>query len=497
MRQFALPAIVVFLLTFQLKAQEQITKETFVEAESYFLFEEYNEALPYYLRLLKASPDNDNLNYKIGICYLNNPYEKQKSIDYLLKASRNINMNYKENSIKETKAPYDVLFYLGNAYRINNQLDEALHIYEKFRQNLDAKIYDVQLVDEQIKNCKYAKLKEKEPLDIAYKNLGDTINTRFPDINAVVTPDENTMVYVQQQQLQDFVFYTQKQNGKWQYPRNLAEELGLDVDTKVYPTSISSDGKELFLYGSDHYLGTIYSSNLVNGRWTKLKKLNDNINTKYWESHASISYDGKTLYFTSNRKGTYGGLDIYKSIRDNKGDWGPAINLGPVINSPYNEETPFISEDGKTLYFSSYGHNSMGGYDVFYSNLLDDGTWSVPVNAGYPINTPDDDVFYLPIKNGSVAYYSRYFEKEGYGKMDIYRYEIYSDIHPHKFQIKGVVSLKGIADAGFKGGTISIYDRLKRDTIDRVNINDRGEFSLSLKAGEYDLHYRLNGFLPG
>jgi hypothetical protein len=496
MRHFALPAILVLLFSYQLKAQDQITKETFVEAESYFLFEEYNEALPGYLKLLKASPNNDNLNYKIGVCYLNNPYEKQKSIEYLLKASKNINQNYKENNIKETMAPYEVLFYLGNAYRINNQLEEALKIYEKFKHNLDTKVYDIDLVDEQIKACKYAMLKEKEPLDVVFKNLGDNINTRFPDINAVVTPDENTMVYVQQQQLQDFIFYVEKVNGVWQNPRNLAEELGLDIDTKVYPTSISSDGKELFLYGNDSYLGTIYSSNLVDGRWTKLKKLNDNINTKYWESHASISYDGQTLYFTSNRKGGYGGLDIYKSARDSKGEWGPAVNLGPVINSKYNEESPFISEDGKTLYFSSYGHNSMGGYDVFYSNLLDDGNWSVPVNAGYPINSPDDDVFFLPVKNGNFAYFSRYIEKEGYGKMDIYRVEIFSDLHPRKFQIKGLVALKGIADAGYKDGMVTVFDRNNRDTIQRININEKGEYALNLKSGDYDLFFRYNGFLP-
>jgi hypothetical protein len=478
MRHFALPAILVLLFSYQLKAQDQITKETFVEAESYFLFEEYNEALPGYLNLLKASPNNDNLNYKIGVCYLNNPYEKQKSIEYLLKASKNIDQNYKENNIKETRAPYEVLFYLGNAYRINNQLEEALRIYEKFKHNLDTKVYDVDLVDEQIKACKYAMLKEKEPLDIIFKNLGDNINTRFPDINAVVTPDENTMIYVQQQQLQDFIFYVEKVNGVWQNPRNLAEELGLDVDTKVYPTSISSDGKELFLYGNDSYLGTIYSSNMVNGSWTKLKKLNDNINTKYWESHASISYDGQTLYFTSNRKGTYGGLDIYKSTRDSQGEWGPAVNLGPVINTKYNEESPFISEDGKTLYFSSYGHNSMGGYDVFYSNLLDDGNWSIPVNAGYPINSPDDDVFFLPVKNGNFAYYSLYLEKEGFGKMDIYRVEIFSDLHPHKFQIKGLVALKGYADGGLKGGVVTVFDRINRDTIERIKINEKGEYSL-------------------
>jgi hypothetical protein len=167
-------------------------------------------------------------------------------------------------------------------------------------------------------------------------------------------------------------------------------------------------------------------------------KLNSNINTRYWESHASVSHDDQKLYFTSNRGGTHGGLDIYVSTRNSAGDWGVATNLGPVINTPYNEESPFLSKDGKTLFFSSRGHYNMGGYDVFYSKLLDNGAWSEPVNLGYPINTTDDNVFFKPINDGYVAYYS-VNRPDGFGKEDIYRIEIFNDNNPRKFLVNGTV----------------------------------------------------------
>ena len=181
----------------------------------------------------------------------------------------------------------------------------------------------------------------------------------------------------------------------------------LKVDQDLFPTSISKDGKTLYLYSSADYDGIIYTSKFENGTWSPLVKLNDNINTKYWESHATISHDDKKLYFTSNRKGTYGGLDIYVSKRDSTGDWGPAVNLGPVINTPYNEESPFLTSDDKTLFFSSRGHFNMGGYDIFYSTLLDNGEWSVPLNVGYPLNTTDDDVFFNPKNEGYEGYIAK------------------------------------------------------------------------------------------
>ena len=494
MRKLAVLSLFIILISRIAFSQDEDYKAIFLEAESYFLFEEYKEALPSYLKLLKVFPNNDNLNYRIGVCYLNDPLEKARSIEYLEKAVKNIDPNYKENNFKETKAPYEALFYLGNAYRVNNMLDKARKTYEKFKQNIDTKIYDADLVDEQIAACKNAERREKDPLDLVFTNIGDTINSRFNDVNPVVNSDETAIVYVQQQQFYDAVFYSTKVNGKWQFPRNIMFELGFD--NYIYPTSISADGTELYLYGVDDFLGTIYVSKLVNGLWTKAKKLNDNINTKYWESHASISYDGKSLYFTSNRKGGYGGLDIYVSHRDAKGDWGPPVNLGPNINTKYNEESPFITEDGKTLYFSSYGHNSMGGYDVYYSNLLDNGEWSVPINAGYPINSPDDDVFFMPVKNGNIAYYSRYIEGSGSGKIDIYRYEIFSDAHPHKFLIHGMVSLSGIPAGSEKNILVSVFDRNHKDTVDRVKTNEKGEYTLTLPAGDYDIFYSLKGFNP-
>jgi len=393
-------------------------KNAFISAESYFLFEEYNEALPLYIKLNRAYPENDNYNFKIGVCYLNNPYEKNKSIFYLEKAITNISPKYRENSFTESSAPLEALFYLGNAYRINNRLDKAREYYVKFITQLDPAVYKVELVKEQLAACDAAEKLKINPVDIDATNLAEPVNTRFSEINPVLSGDETKMVFVSKLQFYDAVFYTQKVNGKWTYPRNILPELKADDD--VYPTCLSFDGMEMFVYRNDEFLGNIYTSKLVNGKWAPLVKLNDNINTKYWESHASISKDGNTLYFTSNRKNSYGGLDIYYSKKLANGEWGTPKNIGPVINTKYNEDTPFITEDGSRIFFSSYGHYNMGGYDIFMSLRINDTLWAEPVNLGYPLNTTDDDLFFNPIGNGRIAYYSM-FDESGFGRNDIYR----------------------------------------------------------------------------
>ena len=228
------------------------------------------------------------------------------------------------------------------------------------------------------------------------------INGVNNEFNPVISDKEDLLVFSRSQAFYDAILYSTKVNGQWTEPLNMNELLKVDRD--LFPTSISKDGKDLYLYSSADYDGIIYTSRFENGTWSPLVKLNDNINTKYWESHATISHDNKKLYFTSNRKGTYGGLDIYVSNRDSTGDWGPAVNLGPVINTPYNEESPFLSDDDKTLFFSSRGHFNMGGYDIFYSTLLANGEWSVPLNVGYPLNSTDDDVFFKPLNQGYEGY---------------------------------------------------------------------------------------------
>ncbi len=140
--------------------------------------------------------------------------------------------------------------------------------------------------------------------------------------------------------------------------------IGAGVDCTT--SALNRDGTELYLYKSDNFDGNIYVSYYVNDSWSKITKLNRNINTKFFESHASVSHDGNTLYFTSNRDGGQGGLDIYVSQKDAAGNWGEAKNMGPTINTAYNEETPFITANDSLLYFSSEGHNSMGGYRYLF-----------------------------------------------------------------------------------------------------------------------------------
>jgi len=283
-------------------------------------------------------------------------------------------------------------------------------------------------------------------VDIDIRNMGDVVNSRSTESNFVVSGDETALVFIQKLAFYDAPLFGEKVDGQWSYPRNLipSGELGPGVDEDIYPVALSYDGSEMILYRSDDFIGDLYSSTFVDGLWTPIQKLNDNINTKYWESHASFTITGDTLYFTSNRKGTIGGLDIYYSVKDQEGEWGVPINLGPTINTRYNEESPVITSDGRTLYFSSYGHFNMGGYDVYYSTRLDNGEWSVPVNAGHPINTTDDDVFFMPVQNGTFAYYPRYLD-DTYGRTDIYLLEIYSSTHPRKFTVSGIL---GISDLG-------------------------------------------------
>lgn len=496
MKQSLLSIIIcLFIFSMTTAAQEMDREEirmNFMEGESWLLFEEYADALPYYLELLESFPGNDNYNYRVGVCYLNIPGEKINAIPYLQKAVQNIDPGYHEGSLNEDQAPPDAWFYLGHALRVNNRLDEAIEAYETFKKILDPKVYNEEVVDKQIEACKYAKRLQGEPVFTDYVNLGDPINSRFSDFNPVISRDESTMVFTRSLAFYDALMYSKKVNGQWSEPLNMTEMLGVDVDEKCYSTSLSRDGKVLYLYKNDEYDGNLYVTRLRDGIWSPVEKLNDNINTKFWESYACVSRDGKTLFFTSNRKGTIGYLDIYKSERDSTGDWGPAVNLGPKINTPYNEDSPYISDDGKTLFFSSYGHLSMGGYDIFYSTLLENGEWSTPKNIGYPINTTDDDNFFVPAQNGIFGYFAR-FSEEGLGQQDIFRCEIYSEKNPRKFHIHGIVPIEKLKGPSGKYTILVIGEN--GDTLQIVKPDPvTGEYHFNVMAGNYKIVFKNEGY---
>lgn len=466
------------------------TRDMFHEAGSWMLYEEYQDALPLYLKLLELNPGNYNARYHIGICYLNIPGQKQRALTYLQEASENINPGYKEGKFRETGAPHDALFYLATAYRIDNQLDKAIETYHSFYTDMDHGKYDSAVVKLQIRACHNAKDMMDVPLYLRLNNLGETINESRSEVNPVVSADEKTIVFTRELPFYEGLFYSKKVDGIWSAPIQMQEELLIDDG---YPTSLSPDGKELYIYRNDGYDGNIYFSEYINGRWSPAEILNDNINTKYWESHACISGDDRKLYFTSNRKGGYGGLDIYLSEKDSLDDWGPARNLGPAINTPFNEESPFLDKDGKILFFSSRGHFNMGGHDIFHSAKTVDNRWAAPVNMGYPVNTTDDDLFFSTTGQNNIAYLSR-FSAEGYGMKDIFRAEIFSEDNPRKFMARGIVRLKDLLPGYRDSVKISTLDKPKMDTLLVVYSDPlSGEYDFVINNGEYKLIYESEG----
>ncbi len=398
--------------------KEQVNlKEYFIDAEFFFAQEAYLDALYDYLEIYNNGyKDNANINYRIGICYLNIPGQKDKSVSFLLESLKNVSPKYKESSLKQTYAPVDAYLYLGNAYRVNNLLSQAIESYNKYKE-LAGSQGEQKFADQQIQACNTAIRFMDNPLKVRITNLGDSVNGESSNLKAVISGDGRTMAYMNELPFYNAVYISHYKDGAWTSPINITPQIQSDGDQ--YVSSLSFDGSSLYLTREDAFNSDIYKSLLQNGKWSKSEPLaGQDINTKYWESHASISRDGKTLYFTSNRKGGFGEMDIYKSALQDNNQWGQPVNLGNVINSVLNEDTPFITENDSVLYFSSQGHESMGGYDIFKSKIGPANQWSAPVNLMYPINTTDDNLFYYPWHNARIIYASL-IRPGGLGKEDI------------------------------------------------------------------------------
>lgn len=490
-RTFFIFFILVLGLNLAFTQSKSLIKKFFVQAESHYLFGEYELANPLYLSLYDLQQENANIQYKIGNCYLNIPFEQTKAISYLELSVANTNYNAKEESFKETQAPLDAYFSLGNAYRVNNELDKAIATYKKFKDLLVARdeVINADFIDLQILACQNAKKLIETPVKIEKENLGEEINIVSLNLYPAVSGDESSLAYTCKFGEDDAIYYSRKEGGEWTIPVDITYQIGSDRDCSS--TSLNYDGTELYIYKIDDFVGNIYVSYFENGEWSKIQKLNRNINTKYYESHASISKDGKTLYFTSNREGGEGGLDIYKSERSENDDWGPAVNLGSGINTPFNENTPFITSNDSVLYFSSEGHFNMGGYDIFKAKNRNNG-WGKPGNIGYPINSTDDNLFFQPVKNGAYAYYSML---DGYKSMGIYRLSLFGEDIIRSFEIKGIVSLQDTTLLFNENYRVSLMDTSLADTIDVSFPNtETGLYSFKTTSGEYQLIFEGLGY---
>lgn len=463
---FKLQLLVLMVFSIAASGQSKAEmKKIFARAESFFLYEEYELANQLYILL--DSPDNVNIRFKIGTCYLNIPGEKQKAIPYLEDAVRDATFDAKTASFKEKRAPLDAYFFLAKAYMINNELEKALNTLMKFR-NLAMEteqkggMKNPGYIDQQIQACKLAIEYEKTPIAFSRQNLGPGFNQGAINENPAVSFDGNTIAYTERRGLMNAIFHSKKEKDGWSYPVEFSPWISAGTDCSS--SALNRDGTVLFIYKVDNYDGNIFSSEFVNGEWTPIRKLNSNINTKYYESHASISADGKKLYFTSNRPGGNGGLDIYVSEKDATGDWGPAINLGTGINTTFNDDTPFVTLNDSVLYFSSEGHNSMGGYDIFKSERSGS-AWEKPANLGSPINTTDDDIFFQPFNNGMNGYYSM---TTGYKKKEIFYLDFGDSKQIQKYE---KVNLSKIPPVAGVDSSILLRNLLVSDLTDS-SIND-------------------------
>ncbi len=422
--------LVIFILTgvsaFAQNIEETDYKEFFEEGEFFFNRGDYEEAVYYYLKLIEYQPDNANYNFKVGECYLNIPGKEHMAIPYLEKAVENTTekSKYRKRAFDETQAPLHAHFYLGNAYRFNNQLDKALKVYDTFILSpFYAGNYNVAIVENEIKSCERAKIIEDNPVDLTETPLPDKINTPASELYPVVSGDERKLVFVRRLKFYDALFFSHKVDGKWSDPVNITPDIGSDGE--YYPTSLTPDGDELYLVRQTKQGSDIYVSYYKNNRWSKAEKLGMKINSLSNENAASISDDGKLLFISSDRRCGRGGFDLYVSRRSRNGTWTKPKNLGKIINTPFDENSPVIIKNGKVLFFSSKGHFNMGGYDIFYS-VFENKKWSIPVNIGSPVNNNSDNTYYYTLGNGRTAYISK-FGKNGENE-DIYILAIKSNL---------------------------------------------------------------------
>lgn len=485
-------------------ANEEINNEKkYAEAEALYFAGNYEQALPIYLSLDSSIKESINLKYKIGVCYLNSSIEKDKSIKYLELAASKASVKY-TGAIKDKYAPIISYEFLAKAYHLNYQFDEAITNYQKLL-NSSTSIDKAkqQEIKRQIEICKNGKEISSIPVQIKIDNLGPTINSKYADYSPVFNADESTLIYTSRRKgttgdktdkngkYHEDIYVSYRTSDGWTTPLGIGPSINSDGNEATVALSI--DGQKLVLYKEDNGNANLYTSTLEGNTWSAPKKMNDYINSPYNESGASISADGLNLYFTSNMPGGFGGKDIYRSKKLPNGEWGRPVNMGSTINTPYDEESPYIHPDGFTLFFSSQGHKSIGGHDVFFSSMTSDtGRWSAPLNMGYPVNTTDDDLFFVPTVGNKRAYYSSY-KKGGYGDKDIYMISFTGQRETPLTVYKGTLT---DADGNVPPfASITITDLESNDIIgDYFANSSTGRYLYILVPGKsYQLSYTIDG----
>ncbi len=465
------------------------------EGDLHYLRNFYSKALEEYLKANKFNPNNAELNAKIGDCYMGSSDQLQAQ-QYFKKAF---------SLSKDLDGYY--YFMAGKSYHINNEFDNAIKHYKiaktkksRMDNNLSTK------TSKKIKECENAKKLVASPKNVKIESLSSAINTSNEEYVPVITADESELFFTSRRPettggeidagIADYyedIYYSKLEDGKW----SVAENIGKPVNSEFHDATVglSLDGQKLFLYRDNKKgIGNIYVSEKKGNNWSEPTELPEPINSKNQETSACYSPDGNTIYFVSNRPGGQGGKDIYRSTKDKDGNWGEAENLGTTINTADDEDAVFLQADGKTLYFSSKGHPTMGGYDIFVSTY-ENGKWSTPENVGYPVNSADDDVCFVLTASGKYGYYTS-IKVDGKGRRDIYRVAFLDEINKPQLTL-----LKGIVTDRKTGKPLSAKIELYNNTDDKLvgtfeTNSATGKFMVSLPAGkDYGISVKAPGYL--
>jgi outer membrane protein OmpA-like peptidoglycan-associated protein len=466
------------------------------DAERFFSVRSYDMALGKFLEAIQAGEKDPMVHYKTGVCY-----EKSEETDNQIKG-----IPYFEFALANGKDMPTSLYYdLGLIYLKDENIQKALANFNKFREaSSKADKKAMAMADEAIQTCHNAVALMSVPRDFTVHHFNSIINSKYTEYNPVLSADESVMAFTALRpntgktrtgdKFIEEIYITYNNSGGWTEPKVVPVAHDYNVGT----AGIAADGQKMLIFmGGSTDPGSLFQITKSGETWSRPSLITPTINTpKFLESTASITPDGKTIYFASDRGNGQGGLDIYKTTMLANGSWGPPVNLGPEVNTKANEDAPFIHPDQKTLFFTSDGHNTMGGRDIFVTRLVGS-KWSNPENMGYPVNTTVNDNYFTLIADGTRGYFSS-DRKGGMGGQDIY----YIDMPAESADIP-LTMIKGKilnAETGKPMPTkIYLIDNKTNKKLDFVYDPDpvTGHYLVILPpAKDYDMVIESEGFLP-
>lgn len=402
-------------------------------------------------RLLEINPNSCNYNYRRGFIYLEMSRDFIKALPYLQKAVLDTDKNFDMYSANENSAPTDAIYHLARCYHLNEDIQKAEEYYNKFIEVSNAKSEFVFFAKLNLQQCAVAKKEMENPRGAKLENLGSAINTDKPEYSPVISLDGSALYFTSRRswpngasnegidtrinQLPEDIYVSYRDfDATWMEPIRMEFCDSIQNEATL---AVSPDERRIYVYQDTRGNGDIFYSDFSTNRFQNVEHFsNAKVNSPNWETHCTVTPDGQDMYFVSDRKGGYGGRDIYRVVKMANGEWSDPVNLGPGINGPMDEESPFIAVDNTTLYFSSNGAKSMGGFDVFVSVRDSNNNWSNPINLGYPLNSTGDDLFYTTTVDGLTGYLTS-FRRDGKGEKDIY--EVKNDY----LGIKNTAVLKG------------------------------------------------------